>query len=91
MKALAVALVLISLSAHAVPPAPPAPPMIINKIRSSIARNCTTDNGGITVSDLKDTDKVKFVLQLDSKNEKGVLTVLDSGEVMQNFTVTCNK
>ena len=89
MKTLAFALVLVSMGAHAIPPAPPT--VIVNKIKSSIAKSCTTNEGGITVSDLKDTEQVKFVLQLDSKNEKGVLSVLENGKLSQNFDVTCKQ
>lgn len=84
---LAATLLLASVGAHAIPPVPPS--AIYNKIRTIAARNCTTNNGGIVVADLKDTDKVKFVLQLNKEGNAGILTVLDNGEVQENFDVTC--
>lgn len=85
-KILALGLVLISFGAHAIPPAPPS--TIYNKIRSIAARNCITENG-IVVGDLKDTENVKFVLQLNKNASAGLLTILENGEVSDNLKVTC--
>lgn len=85
-KILALGLVLISISAHAIPPSPPS--AIYNKIRSIAAKNCITENG-IVVGDLKDTESVKFVLQLNKNASAGLLTILENGEVSDNLKVTC--
>lgn len=78
-------LVLFSAGVHAIPPAPPA---IYNKIKSIAARNCVTEDN-IVVSDLKDTDSVKFVLQLNKSSTAGVLSMIEDGKVVENFAVTC--
>jgi hypothetical protein len=84
---LACAVLVVSMSAQAIPPVPPT--AIYNKIRTIAARNCKTIVGEIAVSDLKDTDKVKFVLQLNKNGDAGILTVLSGGEVQDNLEVTC--
>ena len=78
---------MLTLSAFAIPP--DTPPAIYNKIKTIAARNCRTVQGEIYVVDLKDTDKVKFVLQLNKEGTSGILTVLDNGEVQENMEVIC--
>lgn len=85
-KLLSLGFVLASMSAQAIPPAPPT--AIYNKIRTIAAKNCVTDND-IVVGDLKDTDSVKFVLQLNKSATSGVLTMIEDGKVVDNFKVTC--
>lgn len=84
---LACAFLVVSISAQAIPPVPPT--AIYNKIRTIAARNCKTLVGEIAVSDLKDTEKVKFVLQLNKEGSAGILTVLSGCEVQDNLEVTC--
>lgn len=79
------ALVLFSAGVHAIPPAPPA---IYNKIKVIAARNCVTEDN-IVVADLKDTDAVKFVLQLNKSSTAGILTMIENGKVVENFEVNC--
>ena len=83
---LALGLVLFSFGAHAIPPVPPS--AIYNKIKTIAARNCITENG-IMVGDLKDTENVKFVLQLNKNATAGILTILEDGQVSENFKVSC--
>ncbi|MFA6237625.1 MAG: hypothetical protein WC635_09895 [Bacteriovorax sp.] len=82
---LVLGLVLFSVGVHAIPPAPPA---VYNKIKAIAARNCVTEDN-IVVADLKDTDSVKFVLQLNKTSTAGVLTIVEDGKVVENFAVTC--
>ncbi|MGZ3787575.1 MAG: hypothetical protein ACXVLQ_03590 [Bacteriovorax sp.] len=86
-KALMLGLVLASMGAHAIPPAPPA--AIYNKIKVIAARNCATTDDEIPVGELKDTESVKFVLQLNSEYTAGILSVMENGEFIENFVVTC--
>ena len=81
-------LLLASFGAFAIPPAPPT--AIYNKIKTIAARNCKTVEGEIAVSDLKDTETVKFVLQLNKSGTKGILTVISGGQVQDNLEVSCN-
>ena len=85
-KCLVLTMLTISFGAHAIPPSPPT---IYNKIRSILARNCQTDSG-VAVSELKDTESVKFVLQLNRIGDKGLLSVIENGKVIENMNVTCN-
>jgi len=55
---------LISLTAHATPPAPPE--TVLSGIGLLLARNCFVNND-ISVASLKNTDQVKFVLHLDNE------------------------
>lgn len=88
MKTLFVAcLFVVSFGAQAIPPAPPA--LIYNKIKTSAAQKCKTVQGDIAVTDLKDTDKIKFVLELNAEKNAGVLTVLANGEVQDQLEVSC--
>lgn len=87
-KTFVLGLVLFSMGAHAIPPAPPS--AIFNKIRTLTARNCVTDND-IKVSDLKDTGTVKFVLELNRESSAGTLTMMEDGTAVESFNVTCNK
>lgn len=85
-KTLAVAFVLFSFGAQAIPPIPPS--AIFNKIRSIAARNCVTDND-IKVSELKDAGTVKFILELNKDSSKGTLTMTEDGTAVESFNVTC--
>lgn len=85
-KFLALGLVLFSLGAQAIPPAPPT--AIYNKIRTIAARNCVTEND-MAVSELKDTDSIKFVLQLNKNATAGILTMMEDGVAIETFKVTC--
>lgn len=84
---LTIAVLTISFGAHAIPPIPPA--AIYNKIKTLAARNCKTVKGDIYVSDLKDTEQVKFVLQLNKEGSAGILTVFSDGQAEENMEVTC--
>jgi len=78
---------LISLGVHAIPPAPPA--SIIKKIKTkSVAAKCITADD-IAVSDLNETEKVKFDLELNSDESAGVLTVIEDGKATESFEVNC--
>lgn len=85
-KTLALVVVLFSVAAHAIPPAPPT--AIYNKIKTIAARNCVTEND-IKVSELKDAGTVKFVLQLNKEATAGVLTMMENGLAIESFNVTC--
>lgn len=84
---LAAVLLIASFGVHAIPPV--TPPAIYNKIRTIAARNCKTIEGDIYVSDLKDTEQVKFVLQLNKEGTGGILTVFENGKASENINVTC--
>lgn len=81
------AVLMISFGAHAIPPVPPT--AIYNKIKTIAAKNCRTVEGDILVSDLKDVNDVKFVLQLNKEGTGGILTVLENGKAQENLEVTC--
>lgn len=86
-KILGFSLMLISLGAHAIPPAPPA--SIIKKIKTkSLISKCITEDN-ISVLDLNETEKVKFELELNSDESAGVLTVIEDGNATESFEVNC--
>ncbi len=84
---MAASLVLVSLGAQARPPVPPS--AIIQDIRSLSLSDCTTNEGGIAVSDLRDNDSIKFVLQVKRSTKTGILSVIQDGKIIENFEVTC--
>ncbi|GEM_PF-793774 len=84
---LTMAVLLVSFGAHAIPPVPPT--AIYNKIKTIAARNCKTVQGEIYVSELKDTEQVKFILQLNKEGTEGVLSVIEDNQVQENLKVTC--
>lgn len=83
---LALGFVLASFSVHAIPPAPPA--AIYNKIKLVAARNCVTEDG-IKVADLRNTETVTFVLELNKDGSAGVLNVFENDQLTDNFKVNC--
>lgn len=84
---LAAILVSFSFGAQAIPPIPPA--AIYNKIKTIAARNCVIKESDIQVSELKDTDSIKFVLQLNKAATSGVLTLMEDGKAIESFNVIC--
>lgn len=85
-KILVSALFVLSFGAHAIPPAPPS--SMFNKFKAIAARNCITETD-ILVSEFKDTDKVKFVLELDKDAAGGVLITMENGVKIDSLKVTC--
>lgn len=84
---LAASLVLVSMGAHAIPPVPPS--AIAQDLRTLSVSDCITNEGGVAVSDLKDTDTVRFILRVNKQSKKGILSVLEDGKLVENFEVTC--
>jgi len=81
-------LMLISFGVHAIPPAPPASIFKKIKNKSETAKCITADN--IALSDLIESEKVKFDLQLNSDESAGILTVIEDNLPTESFEVTCN-
>lgn len=66
------------------------PVVIYNKIRSIKAKNCITEDN-LLVSDLKNTARVKFVLELNQEGTEGILVMLENEVIVDQYKVTCNK
>jgi hypothetical protein len=86
-KLLTASLLFLSVGAFAIPPLPPS--IIINKIKTIVARNCKTIGEEILVSDLIDTSTVKFVLELNNEGNAGILKVVENGKIADNLEVVC--
>lgn len=84
---LTLAVLAVSFGAQAIPPVPPS--AIYNKIKTIAARNCKTVEGEVYVSELKDTEQVKFILQLNKEGTAGILTIVENNQVQENLKVTC--
>jgi hypothetical protein len=80
------AFMLLSVTAHAIPPSPPE--AIFKTLNLISLKHCFINNE-VSTSELKNTETVKFVLKVDKESNVGVLQIFESGELTEELPVTC--